>query len=222
MGVREDRRHVGEQPHTAVQGQARTFAVLVDRQAVDAFDHQHRAAVIEHAAVENRGQARMLEPRQHLALAQQALGSIAVETTGARQLHHRLLFESACAAMHRQHQGLAATAEPALHRPAPQLRARHDLAFEGQRMGGGSVQQVWLHNQSLHQGAHMRGDRLGEIGGKRFECFRPIPFGDVGETVEREVHRRPVVRIELRLSHHPAPRRAARAPAASRGARSFR
>ena len=73
MGVLHRRAHLKEQQHALAQVGPMVFAPGIDALALDVLHRQERLAVCQHAAIEQMRNARMLQPRQHLPLAGEAL-----------------------------------------------------------------------------------------------------------------------------------------------------
>jgi hypothetical protein len=91
VGVVDCLANGAEQPHALRRGQAAGVAVAVDRLAVDVLHHEVGQAVGRGAAVEQPGDVRVVEARQHLPLGAEALQPLVAAQVAADHLEGDLL-----------------------------------------------------------------------------------------------------------------------------------
>ncbi|MNV58626.1 hypothetical protein D3C71_1510120 [compost metagenome] len=152
VGMADHRADLQHQLQAPLQRERQALAVLGDRLAFHIRQRQVRLPLQIHAGIQQMGQVRVLQPRQDLAFAAEALAQAGIGVAAAQQLQRDLALIQAISAL-----GQPDLAHPALaERPKQAVRTdprAHPAVFRRggpQRLGQELVAVALMREQALH------------------------------------------------------------------------
>ena len=225
--LRDRAQHVQHQAQARIDGEREAAAVLVDRLAVDVFEHEVGLRAVGHdTGIEQACDVRMRQAREDAAFALEAFGVALAEQARAQELDRDLAFVAAVVATRQPHGAHAAMADLAHQR----VRADR-LAGQAARLGQRRLRHE-LAAFDRGQVLQHRADGLGELRiplAQREQARGALVVGQVQQFVEQgrqlapgllaDRHQRvSVARAAMRAFMNSMPRTGTAVPCANRAA----